>query len=186
MSLKTRHLASVRKYLWTAENHYNDLMENLEDIPTTNIISCLIDNRAVMQSSSNGVESRLRRNHTNLLDISGDAVRMVSIAKKKFCLAFGRYLEDICQSLYYDIIMSLKSKKQFGELCDLLGISRADSLIRLFFFKMFTNKWCHWTHLSTVAGSDPVLWKSTDKIKVNSLFLPFLDKFMQTWQQIAK
>jgi hypothetical protein len=115
----------------TATNIYEAIVSSLEDedkteerskndIPVSRIVSCLMDNCATMRGVRGGVETLLRKDNPNLLDIAGDTVHTVANAAKQLFQPFEGYMENISSDIYYDLEKSPKAKDLFQEVQTLL------------------------------------------------------------------
>lgn len=129
----TDQLASCKVNIGTAQNLFNAIDSVLSDanLPWDMLVSCLMDNCNVMRGKKGGVETLMRAQNPNLLDVSGDTVHIVSNAAKDFCRPFGNYVETVCSDIYYDIEESTKAKEILSEMATLIGIeNKAKTLIR--------------------------------------------------------
>ena len=90
--VKTEHFSSSIVNQATAENIHQAVVESLKDecpgpnplrVSPMNMTSCLMDNCATMRGVKAGVEPRLRKDNSHLLDISGDTVHTVANAAKR-------------------------------------------------------------------------------------------------------
>lgn len=93
-----------------------------DPIPWTNVVSCLLDNCNTMRGKNSGLETLIRNENANLLDVHGDTVHIVSNIAKEFCQPFNNYLESLASDVYYDFKLSPKAKALFIELCNLLDV----------------------------------------------------------------
>lgn len=93
-----------------------------EDIPLTNMVSCLMDNCATVRGNKGGVETLLRNVNPSLMDVAGDTVHVVSNAAKVLFKPFSAYVEGVCSDLYYDSEKSPKAKELFIEVQGLLRV----------------------------------------------------------------
>lgn len=127
-AVKTEHFSSKIVNQATAVNIHDAILSSLQDeptknkdIPVTNLVSCLMDNCATMRGVKGGVETLLRKENPDLLDIAGDTVHTVANAAKVLFKPFDGYLESIASDIYYDLEKSPKAKDLFQEIQALIS-----------------------------------------------------------------
>ena len=59
-----------------------------------------------MRGKNSGLETLIRDENANLLDVHGDTVHIVSNIAKEFCHPFDNYLESLANDVYYDFKLS--------------------------------------------------------------------------------
>lgn len=101
-----RHLASVKLNSSSAVAIYRTIVSLIEEnnIPWTNLVSVLMDSCNTMRGKKSGVEKRLRDNKAaHLLDIDGDTCHTINNCALRFSKPFLKYLEAICDDIYFDL-----------------------------------------------------------------------------------
>ena len=82
--VRTEILGCAKENLANAENipsHVKSIAAN-NDLELDNCMSIFMDNCAVMRGKQSGVETRMRADNPNLLDVHGDTVHVVNNAAK--------------------------------------------------------------------------------------------------------
>lgn len=118
------HLASIELVKTDSLSIFEAVKELIEsnDIPWTNLQSCLMDSCNVMRGGKSGFETRLRQLAPHLLDINGDSCHHVHNSVKKFCEPFDNWVERLFHDLHTDFKWSSESKELMSELCFLFDI----------------------------------------------------------------
>lgn len=116
----------------TASNLFDGIEAVLDEarLEWSKVIGAMMDNCNVMRGQRNGVEALIKRKNPNHLDIHGDTVHIVNNAAKALVKPFHQYVEQITDDIFYDIQHQPKCKDVFQEICGLLGIMGATSLVR--------------------------------------------------------
>ena len=130
--VKTEILGCSKENLANAENipsHVKSIAAN-NDLELDNCMSVFMDNCAVMRGKQSGVETRMRADNPNLLDVHGDTVHVVNNPAKKSSIVLGGDLEQLAFNIFYDIHNSPKIKQLFSDICSLTGVGTPGSLIR--------------------------------------------------------
>ena len=92
-------------------------------IPWTGLLAILMDSCAVMRGSENGLEVRIRREHTPLLlDTDGDICHHIHNASKRFCKPFDGVVEGLFNDIYNDHKWSVDLRELLAEVCSLIGV----------------------------------------------------------------
>ena len=128
--VRTEILGSAKENLANAENihsHVKSIAAN-NNLNLDNCISVFMDNCAVMRGKKSGVETRIRKDNPNLLDVHGDTVHIVNNAAKKFATVLGGDLELLASNVFYDI--QNKNKQLFNDIRSRLDVGTPRSLIR--------------------------------------------------------
>jgi hypothetical protein len=96
-----KHWASEAMTVVNAEKVLNVVLElfRKDDIPLAQIISNLSDSTNYMRGKINGYETKLREHALQLLDIDGDICHHVRNSVQKFCVQFGRLLEQLADEV---------------------------------------------------------------------------------------
>lgn len=81
----------------------------------------------MMREKKTGVETLAMKENPHLLDISGDAVHMVSNASKVLMRSFHLKVEGLCSDIY-DIVNSSKQEKIFAEFQRLIRLDHIHTL----------------------------------------------------------
>lgn len=127
-----RHLVSVKLKACSSDNIFKAIVDTLEqhNIPWSNLISILMDSCNTMRGIKNGVEVQIRKHKAPLLlDIGGEVCHTVNNCAKKFTEPFLKYLESLCDSIYFDI-KSADKREIFFELAILLNVKALKPLSR--------------------------------------------------------
>ncbi|KAH3837663.1 hypothetical protein DPMN_111064 [Dreissena polymorpha] len=85
------HLAAIELVTVKTDTIFEELCDLLDQnqIPSTNLVSILMDSCAVMRGSKNGMERRIRGDKApNLLDIDGDVCHHIHNWTNKLCTRF--------------------------------------------------------------------------------------------------
>lgn len=118
------HLASVDLTVVNSEVLFNFIMKIFDDngIPKDNLISDLSDSTNYMRGKISGLETRLRAECPQLLDIDGDVCHHVHNTVRLFCKQFGQLVEHLLDDLFTDFKYSPDLREALSKICSIMKI----------------------------------------------------------------
>ncbi|XP_055881072.1 uncharacterized protein LOC129925675 [Biomphalaria glabrata] len=96
--------ASIHLTTVNATTVYNAVMQQFtkDDIPVSNLVSCLTDSASYMTGCKQGFLTKLKTIAPKLLDIDNDVCHHVHNIVKLFCQHFDKFVENLLDDLHTD------------------------------------------------------------------------------------